>query len=87
MGNEGVAPPFFSSELDGSDLSASRPCLLTPGETAPDTNYLEEWVGPIDDLDPTKKGKSGAPTRERDSERINISLKSEKTSLSIMNMI
>jgi hypothetical protein len=32
-------------------MSASRPCLFTPGERAPGTHWIGGWVGPKAGLD------------------------------------
>jgi hypothetical protein len=41
----------------GSEWSASRPCRLTPGETAPGTHWEGGWVGPKAGLDAAEKRK------------------------------
>jgi hypothetical protein len=45
-GSGGVAPPFFTSALDGGELSASRPCRFTPRKRALGTHWRGGWVGP-----------------------------------------
>jgi hypothetical protein len=42
---------FLTSALVGSEWSASRPCRLTPGETAPGTHFIGGWVDPTTGLD------------------------------------
>jgi hypothetical protein len=44
MGNGGIAPPFFTSALDGDVCSASCPGLFTFGERAPGTHWIGDWV-------------------------------------------
>jgi hypothetical protein len=39
-----MAPPFLTAALDGGELSASRPCRFTPGQTAPGTHWMGGWV-------------------------------------------
>jgi hypothetical protein len=45
----------LTSALAGSEWSASRPCLFTPGETAPGTNWIGGWVDPRAVLDEVEK--------------------------------
>jgi hypothetical protein len=56
-GGGGVAPPFLTSALDGSEWSASRPCRFTPGERAPGTHWIGCWVGLSPGLDAVEKRK------------------------------
>jgi hypothetical protein len=51
MGSGGVAPPFFTSALEGSEWLASRPDRFTPTERALDTHRIGGWVGPSVVLD------------------------------------
>jgi hypothetical protein len=37
---------FLASALVGGEWSASRPGRFTPGERAPGTHWIGEWVGP-----------------------------------------
>jgi hypothetical protein len=48
--NGGIAPPFLTSELDGSEWSASRKTLFTAG-----THWIGSWVGPRAGLEAMKK--------------------------------
>jgi hypothetical protein len=43
--------------LVGGKWSASRPFRLTPGERAPDTHWIGDWVGPSVGLDNKKTWK------------------------------
>jgi hypothetical protein len=45
-GNEGIAPPFLTSALDGGGCLAGRLCRLTPGETASGIHCVGGLVGP-----------------------------------------
>jgi hypothetical protein len=40
----------FLNALDESEWSVSHPFYFTPKETAPDTNWIESWMGPRADL-------------------------------------
>jgi hypothetical protein len=46
---------FLTSELDGGELSASRPSRFTLGEIAPDIDWIGGWVGPRAGLDAVEK--------------------------------
>jgi hypothetical protein len=49
---------FLTSALVGGEWSASHPGRFTPGEGAPGTNWIGNWVGPrasMDSLHPTTK--------------------------------
>jgi hypothetical protein len=46
MGSGGIAIPFLTSALDGSEWPASRHGRFTAGEKAPGTYWIEGWVGP-----------------------------------------
>jgi hypothetical protein len=48
---------FLTSALVGGEWSASRSCRFTPGETAPGTNCIGGWVGPLAGLDDVEKRK------------------------------
>jgi hypothetical protein len=48
---------FLTSVLVGGEWSASRPCLFTPEERAPDTHWIKGWVGPRAGLDEVEKRK------------------------------
>jgi hypothetical protein len=69
MGSGGVAPPFLTSALDGGEWSASRPARFTPGERAPGTHWITDWVGPRAGLDTAKKREISCPCRESNSNR------------------
>jgi hypothetical protein len=45
LGSGDIASSFLTSSLDGGQWSASRPCRVTPGETAPVTHWIGGWVG------------------------------------------
>jgi hypothetical protein len=40
------APSFLISALDGIEWSVSRLSRFTPGERAPGTHWIGDWVGP-----------------------------------------
>jgi hypothetical protein len=40
-----MSPAFFTSALDGSEWSTSRPGCFTPCERAPVTHWIGCWVG------------------------------------------
>jgi hypothetical protein len=44
------------SALDGGEWSASRPCLFTPGDKAPGTRWIGDWVDPRATLDAAPAG-------------------------------
>jgi hypothetical protein len=46
-----------TSTLVGGEWSASRSGHLIPGETAPGTHRIGEWMGPRAGLDDVEKGK------------------------------
>jgi hypothetical protein len=56
-GSGGIAPPYFTSILDGGEWSASRPFRFTPREIAPRAHWIGGWVGPRVDLDAVEKGQ------------------------------
>jgi hypothetical protein len=56
-GNGGIAPPFFTSALDGGEWLASRVCRFTPEERAPGTHWIGGCVGPRVGLDAVEKRK------------------------------
>jgi hypothetical protein len=47
-GSGGIAPPFLALAVDGSEWSASRPCRFTPGERAPDTHWIGNWMDAVE---------------------------------------
>jgi hypothetical protein len=49
MGSGGIAPPFWTSALDGGERSASRLNRFTPG-----THWRGGWVGPTAGLNPVE---------------------------------
>jgi hypothetical protein len=63
-GSGNVALSFLTSAPDESELSASRPCRVTPGETAPGTHGIGRWVGPRAGLHAVEK-RTLAPTGNR----------------------
>jgi hypothetical protein len=50
-GNGGMAPPFFTSVLDGGEWSDSRPGRFNSRERVPGTHWIGDWVGPRAGLD------------------------------------
>jgi hypothetical protein len=46
---------FLTSALVGGEWSASRPGRFTPGERAPETHWIGDWVGPRAGLDNLEK--------------------------------
>jgi hypothetical protein len=46
---------FLTSVLFGREWLASRPGRFTPGERAPDTHWIGDWVGPTAGLDDAEK--------------------------------
>jgi hypothetical protein len=52
-----MAPSFLTSALDRSEWSPSRPGRFTPGERAPGTHWIGDWVGGVE--------KRLAPARNR----------------------
>jgi hypothetical protein len=48
---------FLTSAAVGGESSASRHGRFTPGERAPGTHWLGDWVGPRASLDDVKKLK------------------------------
>jgi hypothetical protein len=50
-----IAPPFFTSALDGSDWSASRPGHFTAWDFAPGTDWIRGWVSLRASLNPMEK--------------------------------
>jgi hypothetical protein len=51
LGNGGIAPPFLTSGVDGTEWSASRPYRFTPWERAPGTHWIGRWAAPGAGLD------------------------------------
>jgi hypothetical protein len=54
----------LTSALDGGEWSASHPGHLTPRETAPDTHWVGDWVGPRASLDMVLKRKTPSPHQD-----------------------
>jgi hypothetical protein len=44
MGSGDTAPPFWTSEQDGAEWSASRPGRFTPWERAAGTHWIGGWA-------------------------------------------
>jgi hypothetical protein len=63
--SEDTAPPCLTSALDEVEWSALLPGRFTPGEKAPGTNCIGDWVGPRDDLDVMEKTKIPTPAGNR----------------------
>jgi hypothetical protein len=53
-GSGGIAPPFLTSSLYGSELSSSCSVHFAPVERTPGTDLVGGWVGPRSGLDPVK---------------------------------
>jgi hypothetical protein len=68
--NGGIAPPFFTSALDGSEWSASRPARFTPEEIAPGTRWIGGWVGLRACPDTVEKREIFFPCRESNPGRL-----------------
>jgi hypothetical protein len=64
-GSEGTAPPFLTSEPDGDEWSASRPCLTTPVKESPAPTGQEAGWAPQPVWTMWRRGKSLAPARIR----------------------
>jgi hypothetical protein len=56
---------YSSIILDGGERSASRSGSSMLGERAPDTHWIEGWVGPRAGPDPVEKRKMSAHTRNQ----------------------
>jgi hypothetical protein len=54
-GSEGIAPPFLTSALDGSEWSASRLYRFTSGEKSCDIHCIGGWVDLRSGLDAVEK--------------------------------
>jgi hypothetical protein len=48
---------FLTLALDGGELSTPRSGCFTPGERAPVTHWIGDWVGPRAGLDEVEKRK------------------------------
>jgi hypothetical protein len=48
---------FLTSALVAGEWSPPRPCRFTPGERAPGTHWIGDWVGPRAGLDDVEKRK------------------------------
>jgi len=46
---------FFTSAMNGGERSLSCPGHYTPGERAPATHSIQDWVGPIAVVDVLEK--------------------------------
>jgi hypothetical protein len=53
----GIAPRFLDKALDGDEWTASSPGSFTPGERAPGTRWIGDWVDPRAGLDAVEKTK------------------------------
>jgi hypothetical protein len=81
MGERRIAPPFFTSALDGGEWSASRPGHFNPRERAFVTHWTGGWVDPRAGLEDVEKRKFlalpglelrplGRPTRSQSLHRL-----------------
>jgi hypothetical protein len=50
-GSGDIAPPFFTSAVDGNKRSASLTGRFALKETSPDTHWIGGWVGLSSSLD------------------------------------
>jgi hypothetical protein len=57
MGSGCTDHVFLSSALDGGEWLASLPSRFTPGERAPGTHWIGDWVGPRTGLDDVERRK------------------------------
>jgi hypothetical protein len=48
---------FLTSALVGGEWSASRPGRFTPGDRAPGTHWIGDWMGPRAGPDDVEKRK------------------------------
>jgi hypothetical protein len=62
--SESIAPPFFTSELDGDKWSASYLGRFTPREKSPPYPLIGVWVGPSVGLDAAQQRKISSLCRE-----------------------
>jgi hypothetical protein len=85
-GGEAIAPSFLTSALDGGEWSASRPCCFSPRDGVPGTQWLRDWVGPRNNLDPMKKRKVSFPCRKSNTGLAASSLVAKPTKLSWLNI-
>jgi hypothetical protein len=53
-----IAPPFFTSVLDGGEWSASLPVRFTPVERVPGTHWIGGWLGPTAGLNAVETRKN-----------------------------
>jgi hypothetical protein len=60
-GNGVIASPFLTLVLYGGEWSATRPCFITPEETALGTHSIGGWVDSRAGLDSMEKKKSVTP--------------------------
>lgn len=63
-----IAPPLFTSAVDGGELQALRPRPYTSGERSSDTHWVEGWVGTRDSLEAVKKMTNSCPYQESNSD-------------------
>jgi hypothetical protein len=64
MRSVGIAPPFLTSSQGIGGWSAACPVRFIPGERAPDTHWVGDWVDPRVGLDAMTLGikpKSSSP--------------------------
>jgi hypothetical protein len=57
-GSKGMAAPFFTVALNGSEQSASCLCSFIPGEKGLGTRWIGGWVDPRGSWNSTDKRKS-----------------------------
>jgi hypothetical protein len=63
-GSGSIAPPIFSSALDGGEWSASHLGRFTPRKRDPGTHFIGGWAGPRTVLDAVAKRTIPSPLRE-----------------------
>jgi hypothetical protein len=59
-----IAPLLFTSALDMSEWSASHPSAFTPGERAPSTHWIGDWMDFRVGLDAVEYRKISLSCRE-----------------------
>jgi hypothetical protein len=64
-GNEGIAPPFLTSPLDGGEWTASRPYRFTPREKSPKYALDRRLSGPQ-----SRSGRCGVEKNDKGLEKL-----------------
>jgi hypothetical protein len=63
-----IYPLLLTSELDGGERSASRPCRFARGENGSSNHCIEVWMSPRGSLDFMKKRKTSFPCQKSNPE-------------------